>query len=79
MTSRPRCHIAITLALSMLDRHDGLSRKSLLAFADATGVPAPAAERTLAECWQQPSRSPMSSRRARCRSQSRSSRLGFGA
>lgn len=28
--------------------HEGLSRKSLLAFADATGVPARAAERTLA-------------------------------
>ena len=38
-----------TLALSMLGRHDGLSRKSLLAFADATGVPARAAERTLGE------------------------------
>ena len=38
-----------TLALSMLGRHDGLSRKSLLAFADATGVPARAAERTLAD------------------------------
>jgi serine/threonine protein kinase HipA of HipAB toxin-antitoxin module len=37
-----------TLALSMLGSHDGLSRKLLLAFADATGVPARAAERTLA-------------------------------
>ena len=36
-----------TLALSMHGRHDGLSRRSLLAFADATGVPARAAERTL--------------------------------
>src|SRR5665647_3955844 len=38
-----------TLALSMLGKHDGLSRSSLLAFADATGVPARAAERTLAD------------------------------
>ena len=36
-----------TLALSMLGKHDGLSRRSLLAFADAVGVPARAAERTL--------------------------------
>jgi serine/threonine-protein kinase HipA len=33
--------------MSMLGKHDGLSRRSLLAFADATGVPARAAERTL--------------------------------
>jgi hypothetical protein len=32
----------------MLGSHDGRSRNSLLAFADATGVPARAAERTLA-------------------------------
>ena len=38
-----------TLAMSMLGSHDGLSRKSLLAFADAVGVPARAAERTLAD------------------------------
>lgn len=38
-----------TLALSMLGRHDGLSRRSLLAFADAAGVPVRAAERTLME------------------------------
>lgn len=31
----------------MLGKHDGLSRRSLLAFADAVGVPARAAERTL--------------------------------
>jgi len=36
-----------TLALSMLGKHDGLSGKSLLAFADAVGVPRRAAERTL--------------------------------
>jgi serine/threonine-protein kinase HipA len=36
-----------TLALTMLGRHDGLSRSSLLAFADAVGVPARAAERAL--------------------------------
>jgi serine/threonine-protein kinase HipA len=36
-----------TLALSMLGKHDGLSRNALLAFADATGVPARAAERAL--------------------------------
>ena len=36
-----------TLAMSMLGKHDGLSRRSLLAFADATGVPTRAAERTL--------------------------------
>jgi serine/threonine-protein kinase HipA len=36
-----------TLALSMLGKHDGLSRSSVLAFADATGVPARAAERAL--------------------------------
>lgn len=36
-----------TLALAMGGRHDGLSRKSLLAFADTAGVPARAAERTL--------------------------------
>jgi serine/threonine-protein kinase HipA len=36
-----------TLALAMRGSHDGLSRKSLLAFADATGVPPRAAERTL--------------------------------
>jgi hypothetical protein len=35
-----------SLALSMLGKHDGLSRRSLLAFADAVGVPARAAERT---------------------------------
>jgi serine/threonine-protein kinase HipA len=38
-----------TLALSMLGKHDGLSRKSLLGFADTVGVPARAAERTLAD------------------------------
>ena len=38
-----------TLALSMLGKHDGLSRKSLLAFADTAGVPARAAQRTLQE------------------------------
>jgi serine/threonine-protein kinase HipA len=31
----------------MLGKHDGLSRSSLLAFADATGVPARAAQRAL--------------------------------
>jgi serine/threonine-protein kinase HipA len=36
-----------TLALSMLGKHDGLSRRSLLAFAEAVGVPARAAQRTL--------------------------------
>ncbi len=36
-----------TMALSMLGKHDGFSRKSLLAFADAVGVPSRAAERTL--------------------------------
>ena len=36
-----------TLALAMLGRQDGLSRRSLLAFAEAVGVPARAAERTL--------------------------------
>lgn len=36
-----------TMALSMLGKHDGLSRRSLLAFAGAVGVPARAAERTL--------------------------------
>ena len=36
-----------TLALAMLGRQDGLSRRSLLTFADAVGVPARAAERTL--------------------------------
>ncbi|MHB1475196.1 MAG: type II toxin-antitoxin system HipA family toxin [Dermatophilaceae bacterium] len=36
-----------TLALAMLGKHDGLSRRSLLAFADAVGVPARAAWRTL--------------------------------
>jgi serine/threonine-protein kinase HipA len=36
-----------TLALAMGGKHDGLSRRSLLAFAAATGVPARAAERTL--------------------------------
>jgi len=36
-----------TLALSMLGKHDGFSRKSLLGFADAVGVPSRAAERTL--------------------------------
>ncbi len=38
-----------TLALPMLGRQDGLSRRSLLAFADAVGVPARAAERTLGD------------------------------
>lgn len=38
-----------TLALAMGGSHDGLSRRSLLAFADATGVPARAAERTLSD------------------------------
>lgn len=36
-----------TLALAMGGKHDGLSHRSLLAFAAATGVPARAAERTL--------------------------------
>jgi len=38
-----------TLALAMLGRQDGLSRRSLLAFAEAVGVPARAAQRTLQE------------------------------
>jgi len=33
----------------MLGKHDGLSRKFLLAFADTAGVPARAAQRTLQE------------------------------
>ena len=36
-----------TLALAMHGKHDGLSRRSLLAFAEAVGVPARAAVRTL--------------------------------
>ena len=36
-----------TLALAMLGKQDGLSRGTLLAFADAVGVPARAAARTL--------------------------------
>ena len=32
----------------MLGKHDGLCRRSLLAFAEAVGVPARAAQRTLA-------------------------------